>query len=164
MGKKKAQKEAAAAKGFQVICENRKAHHLYHIIEKLEAGLVLSGNEIKSIRDRGVSLEESYVRPQKGEMYLLGAHIKEYAFSSAKEYNPTRPRKLLLHRTEIDKLQGKVESKGMTIVPLRLYITARGRAKLEIGLARGKDNPDKKKDMIARDTKREAERAMKERR
>lgn len=159
MGKK--QKEQTKETGFHVICENRRARHAYHVIEKFEAGLVLTGNEIKSIRQRGISLDESYVRPDKGELFLLGAHIKEYAFSSEKDYNPTRARKLLLHKRQIEMLQGRVEAKGMTVVPLRLYINARGRAKLEIALAKGKDNPDKKKDVMAREKKREAERAVK---
>lgn len=159
MGKKKKVENP----NHKVICENRKARFSYHFIEKVEAGIVLTGNEIKSIRNNGISLEESYVRPHHGELFLLGAHIREYAFSSEKDYNPTRPRKLLLHRKEIDSLQGRVEAKGMTIVPVRMYLK-KGKAKLEIALAKGKDNPDKKKDIMAREKKREAERAMKERR
>ena len=164
VGKKKKSKDEEKKTGFQVVCENRRARHLYHVIEKFEAGIVLTGNEIKSIRNRGISLDEAYVRPERGEIFLQGAHIKEYAFSSVKEYNPTRPRKLLLHKREIELLQGRVEAKGMTVVPLRMYINAKGKAKLEIALAKGKDNPDKKKDVMAREKKREAERAIKERR
>jgi SsrA-binding protein len=146
---------------FLHITENRKARFNYHIIEKYEAGLVLTGNEIKSIRDGGISIDEAYVRPQQEEIYLLGAHIRAYKFCTDKEYNPTRPRKLLLNRSEINKLQGRVEAKGMTIVPLRVYVNKRGKAKIEIALAKGKDSPDKRKDIVSREKKREAERAMK---
>jgi len=159
---KKSKQKKEELPEFKLISENRKARFNYHLIEKFEAGIVLTGNEIKSIRSGGVSLDEAYVRPHNGELYLLGAHINEYTFSSrVSEYNPTRPRKLLLHKHEISKLQGRVEAKGMTIVPVRLYINKRGRAKLEIALAKGKDSPDKRRDIMDREKKREAQRAMK---
>lgn len=155
-----AKREQESKDEFQVITVNKKARFSYEILEVLEAGLVLTGNEIKSIRDGGMSLAEAYVRPDRGEMMLLGAHVKEYAFSHDAQYNPVRPRKLLLHKREIDKLRGRVEMRGLTIVPLRLYLK-RGRAKLEIGLARGKASPDKRRTVIAREKDREAQRAMK---
>ncbi len=148
------------ASEYQVIAVNKKARFTYEILEVFEAGLVLSGNEIKSIRAGGISLAEAYVRPQNNEVFLIGAHIKEYSFSHDPNYNPVRSRKLLLHKREIDKLRGRVEAKGLTIVPLRVYIK-RGRAKLEIGVARGKAAPDKRQTIIAREKDREARRAMK---
>ena len=139
---------------------NRKARFNYTILETFEAGIVLSGNEIKSIRDGGVLLAEAYIKPQNGEMLLIGSHIKEYAFSHDPKYNPDRVRKLLLHKREIERLQGKVETKGLTLVPLRLYLK-NGLAKVEIALAKGKDAPDKRRTIMAREKDREAERAMK---
>ena len=153
-------KQKQESSDFQVVAVNRKARFEYHILEVLEAGLVLSGNEIKSIRDGGVSLAESYVKPERNEVFLIGAHVREYAFSHDASYNPTRRRKLLLHRREIDKLRGRVEAKGLTAVPLRLYLK-RGLAKLEVGLARGKAVPDKRRTIIDREKQREARRAMK---
>lgn len=145
---------------FKVINVNKKARFDYIILETFEAGIVLSGNEIKSVRSGGVSLTEAYIRPVDGEMFLIGSNIKEYAFSHDSDYNPTRQRKLLLHKREIDKLRGRVEMKGMTLVPLRIYLK-RGIAKVEIGLAKGKDAPDKRRAIMAREKDREAERAMK---
>jgi len=144
----------------QIIAVNKKARFSYDILEVLEAGIVLSGNEIKSIRAGGISLAESYVRPQNNEIFLLGAHIKEYAFSHDSSYNPLRPRKLLLHKQEINKLRGRVEMKGLTVVPQRLYLKG-GRAKVEIALARGKAAPAKRRRILAREKDREAQRAMK---
>lgn len=162
MGKKKTTKnKQEQSSSFQVITHNRKAGFRYHLLEKFEAGLVLTGDEIKSIRDGGISLNEAYIRSYQGELWLLGAHISEYSHSSALEHDPLRKRKLLMHKKEIMKLQGRVEQKGLTIVPVRLYLK-RGRAKLEIALAKGKDNPDKKKTIQDRQKKREAERAMKQ--
>ena len=146
-----------------MVTHNRRASFRYHLLEKFEAGLVLTGDEIKSIRDGGVSLNEAYIRPHLGELWLLNAHISEYSHSSTKDYDPIRKRKLLMHKKEIMKLQGRVDQKGLTIVPVRLYLK-RGRAKLEVALAKGKDNPDKKKAIQDRQKKREAERAMKQQR
>lgn len=150
-----------SAEGFKVITVNRKAGFQYHLLEKFEAGIVLNGDEIKSIREGGASLGEAYIRPYGGELWLLGAHIAEYSHSSRTDYDPVRRRKLLMHRHEIEKLQGRVEQKGLTIVPVRLYLK-RGKAKLELALAKGKDNPDKRKSIQDRQKKREAERAMKQ--
>jgi SsrA-binding protein len=143
----------------KVLGENRKARFDYHIIERFEAGLVLSGAEIQSVRRGGMSIQESYVRPQNGEVFLLGAHISKYEFSGAKEYDPLRPRKLLLKRSEIEKLAGAVERKGLTVVPLTIYLK-NGFAKVEVALAKGKDAPDKRDAIKKREANREASRAL----
>lgn len=150
----------AASGGEKLIVQNKKARFEYHILETFEAGIVLTGAEIKSVRLGEVSLGESYIRPEKGEIFLLQAHIKPYTFNSAKDYDAGRKRKLLLHKHEIDKLRGRVEQKGLTIVPLRLYLK-RGRAKLEIALAKGKDAPDKRQTIKERESKRELARVLK---
>lgn len=147
--------------GIKILAENRKARFNYHIIESFEAGMVLTGSEIKSIRLGGLSLQESYVRPHHGELVLLGAHVKLYSHTSNPDYDPVRPKKLLMHKAEIVKLQGKVEQKGLTIVPLKVYLK-NGRAKIEIGLAKGKDAPDKREDIKGRESKREMARALKQ--
>ncbi|MBX7139353.1 MAG: SsrA-binding protein SmpB [Oligoflexia bacterium] len=148
------------ASAVKVICLNRKARHNYHIIETFEAGLVLDGGEIKSIRLGQITLDQSYIAPYGGELFLVGAHIKPYSFSSDKEIDPTRKRKLLLHKHEMDKLIGRVEQKGFTLIPLQIHLR-RGRAKVELALAKGKDAPDKRADIKDREKRREAERAMK---
>ena len=147
-------------KDFEVIALNKKARFDYHIVECFEAGMVLTGNEIKSIRAGLINLKESYIRPQGGELHLIGAHITEYEHSSDNKYNPVRPRKLLMHKHEILKLSSRVEAKGLTLVPLRIYLK-KNLAKLEIALAKGKDAPDKRRDEFDKERKREAERAMK---
>jgi SsrA-binding protein len=146
--------------GRKIVELNRRARFEFHIIEVFEAGIVLTGAEIKSIRNGGASIAESYVRPDKGEVWWLGANIQPYSHTADTSYNPTRPRKLLLHAHEIDKLRGRVEAKGLTIVPLQLYLQG-GRAKLEIALARGKNAPDKRDAIKERQTKREMAREMK---
>lgn len=146
--------------GFSVIANNKKARFLYHIIETFEAGLVLTGAEIKSIRQGGITLNESYVLPYGNELFLHAAHIAPYSHSGALDYDPVRKRKLLLHAHEIEKLKTRVEAKGLTIVPLRLYLK-KGRAKLEIALAKGKDAPDKRDSIKERESKRDVARAMK---
>ncbi len=134
---------------------NRKATHDYHILRTVEAGISLAGTEIKSIRDGRVSIREAYVRPLDGEMWLVGAHIAHYPPASYLNHDPKRNRRLLLHRKEVRELTRELESGGLTIVPLRLYLKD-GRAKLEIALARGKKQYDKRQAIA----KREAERAM----
>jgi SsrA-binding protein len=151
------------AKGSSVIAVNRKAYHLYHIEESFEAGIVLKGSEIKSIREGKVNLSDAYAKPENGELWLHNSHIASYDAASYNTHEPTRPRKLLLHRKEINSLAGKVVQKGLTLVPLRLYIK-HGVAKLELGVARGKKLYDKKEAIARRDADREAERAMKHRR
>ena len=141
--------------GEKTITVNRKATHDYHILRTLEAGLSLLGTEIKSIRAGHVSIREAYVRPIGDELWLVGAHIAHYAPASRTNHDPTRSRKLLLHRKEIRDLLREMQAAGATIVPLRLYLRD-GRAKLEIALAKGKKAYDKR----AAIAKREAERAM----
>jgi SsrA-binding protein len=137
-----------------MIVENRRARFEYHILESLEAGLVLTGTEVKSMRAGGVSLSEAYARFRDGEAWLLGMHIPPYKQGSFSNEEPNRPRKLLLHKEEIARLQSRVGEKGLTIVPLRLYFT-RGIAKVQLGVARGKKLWDKRADAAKRDVERE---------
>ena len=146
--------------GFKVISDNKKARFNYHLEEFFEAGLVLTGGEIKSIREGKVSLNESYIIPSRGELFLINAHINPYRFDTSSKEDPTRKRKLLMHKREIEKLTGRVEAKGYTLVPVRLYLK-NGRAKLEIALAKGKDRGDKRATVKDREAKREAERVLK---
>jgi SsrA-binding protein len=134
--------------------ENRRARHEYHILESLEAGLALSGTEVKAIRQGGASLTEAYARFRDGEAWLLGMHVPPYRQGSFSNVEPTRPRKLLLHKEEIRRLQSRVAEKGLTVVPLRLYFT-RGIAKVQLGLVRGKKLWDKRADVAKRDVERE---------
>ena len=149
--------------GQKIITENRKARFDYHILDSFEAGLVLTGAEIKSIRTGEISVNEAYVRPQGSELFLLNAYIKPYAHSGDKEYDPRRPRKLLLHRKEIAKLTRELETKGTTIVPLKIYLKS-GRAKIEIALGKGKAAPDKRQDIKKREADREVAREIARRR
>jgi len=141
----------------KVIATNRKAYHDYFIEETLEAGLVLTGTEIKSVRGGRVNLRDSYVRIERGEAWLLNVHIAPYEQGNRYNVNPTRDRKLLLHRPEILRLQGKAQAKGMTIVPLRVYLRG-NRAKVELALAKGKRQYDKREAIAQRDAEREMER------
>jgi SsrA-binding protein len=151
------------AKGSGVIAVNRKARHDYHIQESFEAGIVLKGSEIKSIRAGKVNLSDAYARPENGELWLHNSHIASYDAASYNTHEPIRPRKLLLHRKEINILASKVVQKGLTLVPLKLYIK-HGIAKVELGVARGKKVYDKREAIARRDADREMERAMKQRR
>lgn len=149
---------------IKVVARNRKALHDYHIEDRHEAGLVLRGTEIKSIREGRVSIRDGFVRPRDGELWLLDVHIG--AYQPAGQYyahDPTRPRKLLLHRYEIDRLIAEVERSGYTIIPLQMYLRD-GRAKVEIALAKGKAKHDKRRSIAERDAQREIERAMRDRR
>jgi SsrA-binding protein len=134
--------------------ENRRARHEYHVLESVEAGLVLTGTEVKSIRAGGASLTEAYARFRDGEAWLLGMHVPPYREGSFSNNEPTRPRKLLLHKEEIARLQSRVAEKGLTVVPLRLYFT-RGMAKILLGLVRGKKLWDKRAAVAKRDVERE---------
>ncbi len=145
---------------IKTIATNRKAYHNYHILDSLEAGVVLTGTEIKSIRAGQVSLGDAYVRPVGGELWLLNVHIARYEAGSYMSHTPTRPRKLLLHRREIDNLTSQVLEKGLTLVPLRIYIK-NGVAKVEIAPAKGKKLYDKRELIARREQKREIERAVK---
>jgi len=144
----------------ETVAVNRKARHEYLITDTFEAGLVLTGTEIKSVRAGKVNLAQAYARVDKGEAWLIGAHIAPYEAGNRYNHVPNRDRKLLLHRVEIDALLGRVAAKGLTVVPLRMYITSKGRAKLELGLARGKQLHDRRRDIAERDSRREMEREL----
>jgi SsrA-binding protein len=151
------------AGGTKLITDNRRARHDYHLLERFEAGLVLTGTEIKSLRERGASLQRAFADVREGEVWLVGAHIPEYEQGNIANHDPDRDRKLLLHRREIDSLFGKVRERGLTLVPTRLYFKD-GRAKVEIALARGKEARDKRRDLAERDARRQIERELKTRR
>ncbi len=146
----------------KTITLNRRARHDYHILRTLEAGLSLLGTEIKSIREGRVSIREAYVRPQNGEMWLVGAHVAHYPPAGGMNHDPTRNRRLLLHRKEVRELARAVEAEGVTLVPLRLYLKD-GRAKLEIALARGKKQYDKRAAIAKREAERAVRRALRRR-
>jgi SsrA-binding protein len=143
----------------KVIAVNRKALHDYHILETVEAGLVLTGTEIKSIRDGRISLREAFARPDNDELWLLGAHIAQYPAAGRFNHEPTRKRKLLLHRGEMRELSASLEEKGLTLIPLRLYLK-NGRAKLELALVRGKRSHDKREAIAKREAERQMQRAI----
>src|SRR5918911_1885570 len=149
--------------GVKTVAENRRARHDYHLLGRFEAGIQLTGTEVKSLRDGRVTLAQSYADVRDGEVWLVGAHIDEYAQGNAANHDPDRDRKLLLHRREIDSMIGAVQQKGLTLVPTRLYFK-NGRAKLELALARGKEQRDKRRDLAKRDAQREMERALRRRR
>jgi SsrA-binding protein len=144
----------------KTIALNRRARHEYTIDETFEAGHVLTGTEIKSVRAGKVNLADAYARVEKDEAWLIGAHIAPFEQGNRYNHEPKRVRKLLLHRSEIDELLGRAKAKGQTIVPLRLYLTSRGRAKLELGLARGKQLHDRRRDIADRDAKRDIARQL----
>jgi SsrA-binding protein len=144
----------------QTVALNRKARHEYHVEETLEAGLVLTGTEIKSIRAGRANLAEAYARIERGEAWLIGAHIAPYEQASRFNHEPTRTRKLLLHRDQIAELVGKTQTRGYTLVPLRLYVRD-GLAKVELGLARGRKAHDKRRVIAERDARRQLERETK---
>jgi SsrA-binding protein len=142
------------------IALNRRARHEFSIEDTFEAGIVLTGTEIKSIRAGKVNLADAYARIERDEAWLIGAHIAPFEQANRYNHEPKRTRKLLLHRGEIDELLGKTKSKGLTIVPLRLYLTGKGRAKLELGLARGKQLHDRRRDIADRESRRDIAREM----
>ena len=145
----------------KVVATNRKAFHEYFISDTFEAGVALVGSEIKSIRAGRVSLQDGYVAFENGEAWLVNVHIAQYDPASRQNHDPKRRRKLLLHRREIDRLAGKVQEKGFTVIPTRLYLKD-GRAKVEIGLAKGKRLYDKREAIAKRDSQRQVDRALKE--
>ena len=149
--------------GIKVVATNRRAWHDYFIDEKVEAGLALTGTEIKSIRAGRVNLRDAYANIDKGEAWLMGAHIAPYDHGNRYNHEPTRPRKLLLHKSEIGSLRGKITRPGFTLIPLQVYLK-RGRAKVELGLARGKRSFDKRETIARRDAQREIDRAVADRR
>jgi len=147
----------------KLIADNRKARFEYELLERVEAGLVLTGTEVKSLRAGRATLGQAYADIRDGEAWLHGAEIAVYDQGNRANHDPTRSRKLLLHRREIDRLYGQVREKGLTLVPTRLYFKE-GRVKVELALARGKDVRDKRRTLVERDAKRQIERAMKGRR
>ena len=150
------------AHGRKLIAENRKARHDFHILERVEAGVALLGTEVKSLRDGGGNLREAYAQLRGGEVFLVGANIAPYRQGNVQNHEPTRDRKLLLHRREIGQLGKKVAERGMTLVPLAMYFSD-GRVKVELGLARGKEGVDKRHAIADRDARRQMERAVRER-
>ncbi len=144
----------------QTVATNRRARHEYTISDTFEAGLVLTGTEIKSVRAGKANLSDAYARVERGEAWLIGAHIAPFEQGNRYNHEPRRVRKLLLHKTEIDHLIGRAAAKGLTVVPLSLYINDRGRAKLELGLAKGKQLHDRRHDIADRQSRRDMEREL----
>lgn len=156
---KKQKTEAAKPASRTPSVDNRRARYEYEILESMEAGIALTGTEIKSIRAGGVSLNEAYARLRDGELWLLSMHVPPYKEGSFSNHEPARPRKLLLHKEQIARLGGRAAEKGLTIVPLRMYFT-RGKVKIEIGLARGKKMWDKRASEAERDVQRDVKREI----
>jgi SsrA-binding protein len=148
--------------GEKLIADNRRARHDYELLDRYEAGIVLTGTEVKSLRASRATLQQAYAEVRGGELWLVGFHIAPYEQAS-EGHDPDRPRKLLLHRREIDVVYAKLREKGLTLVPTRLYFKG-GRAKVELALGRGKATLDKRRDLAKKDAARQIERAMKERR
>jgi SsrA-binding protein len=153
---------AQKSESGKLIAENRKARFNYEIEDKLEAGLVLTGSEVKSLRAGKANIADSYASDEGGALYLINAHIAEYAQAGRANHEPTRRRKLLLHRRELDRLRGAIQREGMAVVPLRLYFNARGIAKVQLGLAKGKKLHDKRETEKKRDWERQKGRLMRE--
>ena len=153
----------AREQGRKVVAQNRKARHDYAIEDTYEAGLVLTGTEVKSLRDGRATLQQAYAEMRDGEAWLVGAHISVYDQGNIANHDPDRDRKLLLHKKELASLAGKVAQRGLTLVPTKLYFKD-GRAKVELALARGKEQRDKRRDIARRDAQRDIERALRRRR
>jgi SsrA-binding protein len=145
---------------YRDVARNRRALHEYEILDRVEAGMVLQGSEVKGLRDRGATITDAYVQIRDGEAWLIGAHISEYDNAGYGGHDPRRTRKLLLHKREIERLASALAEKGLSLVPLRLYFSD-GRAKLELGLGRGKTLYDKRRTIAERDARRDADRAVK---
>jgi SsrA-binding protein len=152
----------ARERGIKPVASNRKAYHDYFIEETLEAGIALVGTEVKSLRGGRITLRDSYAELRSGELYLVGVHISPYEQGNVWNHDPMRVRKLLLHRREIERLEARVNERGYSVVPTKVYFKD-GRAKIELGLARGKKLYDKRADMAERDARRDMERSLKER-
>jgi SsrA-binding protein len=148
---------------MKVICTNRKARHDYNILETMETGIVLVGTEVKSLREGQANLKDSYAAINMGELFLHNTHISPYSKGNRANHDPTRKRKLLMHDREIRRLIGRVQEKGFTLVPLRLYFNDAGKVKVELGLAKGKKEIDKRRQIAERDAERDLRREMKER-
>ncbi len=147
-------------RGIKLICQNRKAFHDFDIIETIEAGVVLTGTEVKSLREGRANLKDSYAKVRRGEMFLYGMHISPYSHGGYSNHDPERPRKLLLHKREIARLAGKVQEKGLSLVPAKLYFR-KGRVKVELALARGRKVHDKREAIKRREESREMDRLKK---
>ena len=154
----KGNKKADQAK--KIVCKNKRAFHEYEILETLEAGMVLTGTEVKSLREGRVNLKDSYAKVEEGEVFLVDAHISPYSHGNIMNHDPLRPRKLLLHKREIKRLTGKVRERGLTLIPLQIYFKD-GKAKVELALAKGKKIHDKRAAIKKRDEKRELQRELK---
>jgi SsrA-binding protein len=152
-------KQANDEEGIKLICRNRRAFHEYTVLERLECGIVLTGTEVKSLREGSTSLEDAYAKIDGGEVWLIGSDIPEYSMANRMNHKPKRPRKLLLHRREIAKFAGKASERGFTLVPLRMYFKE-GRAKVELAIARGKQLHDKRQAQKKQEAQREISRAM----
>ena len=150
----------AKPSGEKLIVDNRRARHDYHLSDRVEAGLVLSGTEVKSLRGGEATLRQAYAEVREGEAWLVGLHVPEYSEGNLANHDPDRPRKLLLHRKEIERLASSVAEKGFTLIPTRLYFRD-GRVKVELALARGKELRDKRRDLADRDAQRQIERELK---
>jgi len=146
----------------RIVAENRKARHNYHIEETFEAGLALTGTEVKSLREGRANIAESYAEEKGGQIWLINGHIPEFSHGNIHNHEPRRPRKLLLHKREIKRLAGQVQRAGYTLVPLKIYFNARGIAKLQLGLGKGKKAHDKREDIKQRDWQRQKARLLKE--
>ena len=155
-------KKEGAEEGIKLICRNRRASHEYALGDRLECGIVLTGTEVKSLREGSGSLEDAYAKIEDGEVWLLGSDIPEYSMAHRMNHKPKRPRKLLLHRREIGKFAGKASQRGYTLVPLRMYFKG-GRAKVELAIARGKQLHDKRQSLKKADAQRDIRRAFSER-
>jgi SsrA-binding protein len=152
----------ARPKGEKLVADNRRARHEYELLERIEAGLVLQGTEVKALREGRATIQRAFADIRGGEIWLVGANIAAYDKGGFANHDPERDRKLLLHRREIDRLRGRVQEKGLTLVPTRLYFKD-GRAKVELALARGKELRDKRRDIAKREADRQIERALKSR-
>ena len=148
---------------IKIVAKNRKAHHEFHILEEMEAGMALLGTEVKSLRQGRANLKDSYGKFKNGELYIYQMHISHYPFAYYDNHDPERPRKLLLHKFELKRLYGKIKEKGQTIVPLQIYFK-QGKAKVKIALGKGKRTHDKRQAIKEREVKREMDRAIKNRR
>ncbi len=147
----------------KLIARNKKAFHDYEVVERIEAGLALQGTEVKALREGRINLKDSHAKIRNGEMWLVECHISPYTHGNIHNHDPIRPRKLLLHGSEIRRLIGKVTEKGMTLIPLSVYFNPKGRVKVELGLCRGKKTVDKRRTEQERTEKREIEQIMKNR-
>ncbi|GAB6179491.1 SsrA-binding protein SmpB [Desulfotomaculum defluvii] len=155
--------KGTAEKGFKTVTDNRRARHEYHILETYEAGIALSGTEVKSLRAGRANLQDSFARVENGEMMLYNLHISPYEQGNRFNHEPKRTRRLLMHKQETLRLYGKVREKGLALIPLKVYFNPRGKVKVQLGLAQGKKSYDKRHDIAARDAKRDMDRAMRER-